>query len=596
MLAPGSAVARCSGPIATSAAVGLLLAGALVTSAAAQGPPLVKVTPLAETAAIHPGGTGRLALQVELAEGLKLQSDRPREPALIPTTLYVDPPAGITVSEVVFPESTDYAVPGFDQLQAVFNHRFAIGLVVRVDASHAAGAVTLPGSLRYQACDATLCYPPREVAATWTLQVEPPRQTFQKQYAEVFGAIPFGRGSPPPVRPAPRAAPRTPAGRPGDVLAQLDRFTVMGTGGYMNSEDFLAFIANSEAGIVPKGLFDGRGPLVVLGLIFLGGIALNLTPCVLPMIPINLGIIGAGARQVRRGRGFLLGATYGAAMALVYGVLGLVVILTAGTFGTINASPWFNAGIATLFVVLGLAMFDVVSIDFSRFSSRLRFSGASRGSFLLAFGMGAVAALLAGACVAPVVIQVIVFAGDRYASGSWQALALPFVLGLGMAVPWPLAGAGMAALPKPGPWMVRVKQVLGIFILGTAAYYGWLAYGLFASRFVDPGEVSASAQEKIDAGWHASLTEGLAVAEAGQTLVLIDVWATWCKNCLVMDRTTLADPAVLDRLEGYTRIKLQAEDPTESPVKELMQRAGAVGLPAYIILRPAGAQTPSPAS
>ena len=67
-------------------------------------------------------------------------------------------------------------------------------------------------------------------------------------------------------------------------------------------------------------------------------------------------------------------------MAVVYGVLGLIVILTAGTFGTINASPWFNAGIAVLFVVLGLAMFDVLLIDFSRFSTRSSRAPASRGS------------------------------------------------------------------------------------------------------------------------------------------------------------------------------------------------------------------------
>ncbi len=62
------------------------------------------------------------------------------------------------------------------------------------------------------------------------------------------------------------------------------------------------------------------------------------------MIPINLAIIGAGAGSGSRARGFLLGGAYGGAMALVYGVLGLIVILTAGTFGTINASPWFNLG------------------------------------------------------------------------------------------------------------------------------------------------------------------------------------------------------------------------------------------------------------
>ena len=230
---------------------------------------------------------------------------------------------------------------------------------------------------------------------------------------------------------------------------------------------------------------------------FLGGLALNLTPCVLPMIPINLAIIGAGAQAGSRRRGFLLGSTYGVAMAVVYGVLGLVVILTASTFGTINSSPWFNAGIAALFVVLGLAMFDVIAIDFSSLSSRFQPGAESRGSFALAFTMGGVAALLAGACVAPVVIQVVLFSSDLYATGTRTALALPFVLGIGMAVPWPIAGAGLSALPKPGLWMVRVKQAFGVLILGTALYYGYLAYEPFANRWVDASSVSSSVEEKV---------------------------------------------------------------------------------------------------
>jgi thiol:disulfide interchange protein len=195
-------------------------------------------------------------------------------------------------------------------------------------------------------------------------------------------------------------------------------------------------------------------------------------------------------------------------MAVVYGILGLVVILTAGTFGTINASPWFNAGIAALFVVLGLAMFDVVNIDFSRFSSGMRGPG-QRGTFAVAFTMGAVAALLAGACVAPVVIQVVLFSSSLYAGGTSLALALPFVLGLGMAIPWPIAGAGLASLPKPGMWMVRVKQAFGVLILATAAYYGYIAYGLFQNLRVDAAEVSSSVQEKLGEGWTSSLAAGL---------------------------------------------------------------------------------------
>jgi thiol:disulfide interchange protein DsbD len=64
------------------------------------------------------------------------------------------------------------------------------------------------------------------------------------------------------------------------------------------------------------------------------------------------------------------------------------------------------------------------------------------------------------------------------------------------------------------------------------------------------------------------------------------MWATWCKNCLTMDQTTLKDPAVVTALDGYVKIKFQAEDPDSQPTKAIMQRFDAVGLPTYVILRP----------
>ena len=178
------------------------------------------------------------------------------------------------------------------------------------------------------------------------------------------------------------------------------------------------------------------------------------------------------------------------------------------------------------------------------------------------------------------------FSSDLYAQGTLAALALPFVLGLGMAIPWPLAGAGITALPKPGAWMVRVKQAFGIVILITAAYYGYLAYTLFADRWVDAGEVTSSVESLVADGWYSSLEQGLAAAQRDQKPVLVDLWATWCKNCLVMDRTTLADPAVKSALDGYVKIKFQAEQPGEAPARDVMQRFEAIGLPHYAILRP----------
>src|SRR6266496_1512750 len=446
--------------------------------------PRAELKPLAENDGVRAGGPLRLALQVSLPEGLHTQSNKPRDPLLIPTVLTIDAPPGVTVDEIVWPPSTNFTVAGQDQPLAVFEHEFPIGVAVTLASTVAAGELVVPAHLRYQACNSELCFPPATTDVQWTLRVVPPGASIAARHREIFDKIAFGHGESPGASAAvpARAAPTADGGR---GVTELDGFEVLSTtGGYLRSAAFLEFIHNAERGIKEKGMFEGRGPLAILLIVFVGGLALNLTPCVLPMIPINLAIIGAGTRAGSRGRGFLLGCAYGGAMALVYGALGLVVILTAGTFGTINASPWFNAGIAILFVVLGLAMFDVLLIDFSSYSSRFGTGSQGRGTFLLAFTMGAVAALLAGACVAPVVIQVVLFSSNLYATGTKIALALPFFLGIGMAVPWPIAGAGLAALPKPGAWMVRVKQGLGVIILFTAAYYGYLAYELLSNRWV----------------------------------------------------------------------------------------------------------------
>jgi thioredoxin:protein disulfide reductase len=88
-------------------------------------------------------------------------------------------------------------------------------------------------------------------------------------------------------------------------------------------------------------------------------------------------------------------------MALVYGALGLVVVLMGSKFGTLNSSSWFNVGIAGVFLVMALGMFDLLNVDFSRFQGRMGGGSRQGGQFILALSMGAMAALLAGACVAP---------------------------------------------------------------------------------------------------------------------------------------------------------------------------------------------------
>jgi len=558
----------------------------IVASVHAQGgrPGVAAVAALPATLEVQPGGAARAAITVRLPEGFHMNSDRPRDPNLIPITVSMEAVPAVASATVAFPEAMDLKQEGEPVPLRVFEREFAIGVQFVVAADAAVGVSRVPLRVRYQACDEKQCYLPitaplevkLSVVASATA-VAPPSAIASLSFANA-AAVPIV--APRPAAPAPAAA------TPSDAMAMLDGFTVRGTeGGYLSAAAFTKFVQDAEAGIAQQGMFEGRGPIAILLIVFLGGLALNLTPCVLPMIPVNLAIIGAGSQGGSRSRGLLLGSVYGAAMAVVYGVLGLIVILSAQTFGTINASPWFNLGIAVLFVALALAMFDVFEIDFSKYSANLG-TGSSRGSVMLAFTMGGVAALLAGACVAPVVIQVVLFSTNLYSTGTTAALALPFVLGLGMAAPWPFAGAGISALPKPGAWMVRVKQGFGVIILLTAAYYGYTAYGIFRDRAVDPAQVSSSVDELLKEGWHADLAEGLAVAKREGKPVLIDMWATWCKNCLTMDKTTLVDPSVKTALDGFVKIKFQAEVPDESPAREVMRRFGAVGLPTYVVLTP----------
>ncbi len=404
---------------------------------------------------------------------------------------------------------------------------------------------------------------------------------------------------------------RPPGARNADAAWRnlADGFHVAGkTSGYLRMGEFLRFLDQCEgrdAGREGKAkgwrermgsgyaLF-GADPVEFLRqfgvgwtvlTILIGGLLLNLTPCVLPMIPVNLAILGVGTQGSSRGRGVALGGAYGVGMAFIYGVLGLTVVLTGAQFGSLNSMPGFNLAIAVLFVMLGLAMFDVINIDFSRFQSGAgREQVFKRGSIMAALAMGSVAALLAGACVAPVVIAVLILSSALYAQGAAVGLVLPFMLGVGMALPWPLVGGGLARLPKPGVWMTRVKYGFGVFILLFALHYALLAYhgwtGSVRTETVADGTVQVSAEHGGE--WEASLMS----ARGAGVPVFVDFWATWCKNCEAMEATTFRADTVRQRLSGYRVVKVQAENPNDPATKEILDYYGVKGLPTYVVLTP----------
>ena len=341
--------------------------------------------------------------------------------------------------------------------------------------------------------------------------------------------------------------------------------------GYMPEKEFIAFLENREV----KQLGDG-GLWLTLLLVLLGGLAMNLTPCVLPMVPINLMIIGRSAKR---------GLAYGLGIALAYGLLGVGAAVGGLSFGAIQGSPWFNAAVSVVFVGLSLALFDVWFLDLSKRRGAYA-SRAGRG-LAFAFGIGALSAVLAGACVAPVLIAVLVFTADLVARGKMLALGLPFVMGVGMALPWPFAGAGMKVLPKPGAWMKWVNRAFGVVVLGFAAWYGWLAWRGFSSLAGSSSSSSMSSSSSLSSlsrtlnATPATLSSQLLTLKSESARpILVDCWATWCKNCAAMERV-MEKAEVQEALKPFTVIKLQAEDISE--LRKLKGFESIRGLPAFVI-------------
>ena len=337
-------------------------------------------------------------------------------------------------------------------------------------------------------------------------------------------------------------------------------------------DEFLSFLGSGQSAgedVDEGGAFSSFTWLTLL-LAILGGLALNLTPCVLPMIPVNLMVIGKSP---------LRGAVYGLGMAVAYGVLGVLASVGLLAFGTIQSSPWFNAFVAVVFIALALSMLGVFSIDLSKYRPASAAQGASRASLVVPFFLGSLSAVLAGACVAPILISVIVLTARLFAEGNYFVLALPFALGLGMALPWPFLGAGMKVLPKPGAWMTGVNRAFGVLILLFAIWYAHLALSGWSSP-----RGGSAAPRQVDGVIEATPgTFESAMSEAAKSgkPVFVDCWATWCKNCTAMERTTLADERVKEALSRFAVIKLDATD--VKAFRKLKPFEDVQGLPAYAI-------------
>ncbi len=226
---------------------------------------------------------------------------------------------------------------------------------------------------------------------------------------------------------------------------------------------------------VAQGLSDslsGR-PLIALGILFGAGVLTSLTPCIYPMIPITVGVIGgsAGGEGASRKRTVVLTLTYVAGLAMFYAILGVIAGVTGQLFGTISASFWARMAIGNLLLVFGLAMLDVIPVSAPgrviAWASRLR-----GGSLPAVFLLGATSGIVAAPCGAPAFAVVLTWVA---ATGSAVlGFIYLFVFSLGMTAILVVVGifsGSLAALPHSGAWMLWIKKAAGLIILGVAQYY-----------------------------------------------------------------------------------------------------------------------------
>ncbi len=220
--------------------------------------------------------------------------------------------------------------------------------------------------------------------------------------------------------------------------------------------------------------FSGR-PLAALGIVFVSGVLTSLTPCVYPMIPITAALVGGqslGTGIRRRGRVLALTLSYVTGLALLYATLGLVAGLTGTLFGAISTNPWLYFGMANLLIIAALMMLDVIPVPLPSALLRRAASAGNGERALGAFAMGAASGLVAAPCGAPVMAAVLTWVSTTR-SGALGFLYL-FVFSLGMTavlIAVGLSAGALAALPRSGPWMLWVKRLFAVVMLGVAEYY-----------------------------------------------------------------------------------------------------------------------------
>lgn len=528
------------------------------------------------------GRTFEAALLLDIDAPWHVQAAEPTFDYLIPTQLVLDAPEGITVGKIRYPEPKTIDFAG-DRI-AVYGGRVPMIFTLSVEPDVPPGPLVLRGELTIQLCDDAVCLAPA------TMPVE----------------IPF------------------------EVVAAGTEVSATHADAFEAWTATEVAVSESSEGEFAR-LFGQRGLLLTLLAVFLVGLALNLTPCVYPMLSVTVSIFSAQT-DTRPGRLFAKAAVYVLGIATMYSVLGTLAALTGGLFGGLMQSPWTLAIIAALLAALALSMFGLYDIRMpSALTNRLGGGGAAAG-WAGVYVSGLVVGIFAAPCIGPPIIALLALVGAR--GDPWFGFGTFFVLALGLGAPYLFLGAFsglLERLPRSGAWMLWVRKVFGVVLLGVAGFYAALAFepaalmwapiatllagGLYLGFLERSGNERPNFRRLKRLIGTAALAGGITMlfAEQRQTLmewvtyhserlteagaagqpVVIDFYADWCIPCHELERRTFADPTVQRALREHIKLKVDLTRMDSPESEALMREYNVQGVPTVVFLDAAGHERPN---
>jgi thiol:disulfide interchange protein DsbD len=336
--------------------------------------------------------------------------------------------------------------------------------------------------------------------------------------------------------------------------------------------------ARDDAGLL-TGMLQNISPIILLGSFFILGLAMALTPCVLPMLPIMSSVIFGSKtnrhRDISKFRSFVLALSYVFGMAIMYSVAGMITAALGANIQAWLQNPWVLSVFALMLLALAASLFGFYELRLpqSIHNKIDRIAGKQEGGSVIgAFMLGAISTLIASPCVTAPLAGVLAFIAQ---TGSIpMGGILLFVMALGMGLPLMLLAIGAKGIiPKAGAWMTVVQKLFGVMLVALAV---WDAMPIFTSSKTSSNE----AIHQLESGLvfqrvtnSAQLDALLNQAKQKGQPVLLDFYADWCVTCKEMELLTFSNEKVKAALSTYQLIQVDVTKNTVEHQRILKQYA-----------------------